>query len=485
MMKTKIHLLSFLLICFASTAFSQESQLILQEEINRWKSDSCFEHAGIGIYLKEAGSGEVLAKTYPQLSLVPGSTLKLITTATALEMLGPNFRFETKLAYSGEIRNDSLYGNLYVVGGGDPALGSAYFKQHYLSNHFLDEWIRQIKQLGIKHISGDLVTDATIFEEQMIPDTWIWEDIGNYYGAGACGISVYDNSYKIHLTSPKQAGQKTRVKYTVPFVPELTFENHVKSSDINRDQAYVYGAPMDNKRTIRGTIPKEKTDFVIKGSIPNPPYQLAWELMNKIEEAKITIDGIIRARKENQEIPGLNLITKTVSPKLADIVRVTNHESVNLYAEHLLKYMAYLTNGQGTTRQGIEIVKDFWEKRGIKMNGLFMADGSGLSHFNLLTAKLMVELLDEMKNSKASKDFFNSIPYVPNGTLYFFNPLNFPGKSLRAKSGSMTRVRCYAGELKNKSGQTVLFAVFLNNFSCSQQKAIQMVEDLLMKISNY
>ena len=118
------------------------------------------------------------------------------------------------------------------------------------------------------------------------------------------------------------------------------------------------------------------------------------------------------------------------------------------------------------------------------MDGCFLADGSGLSHFNAITARQMVDILYYMKNnSLQSSLFFNSLPYVPNGTLYFFNPLNFPGKSLRAKSGSMTRVRCYAGEITTQNNQHVLFAIFLNNFSCSQTEAIKLVEELLVRIA--
>jgi D-alanyl-D-alanine carboxypeptidase/D-alanyl-D-alanine-endopeptidase (penicillin-binding protein 4) len=485
-MKKKIYLFLIMFTCATGIAFPQGKRLTLNEEINLWKNNSFFEHAGIGICVLDPVSGEVLAETSPQLSLVPGSTLKLLTTATALEMLGPDFRFETVLAYSGEIRNDTLTGNLHIVGGGDPALGSNYFKEHYLHRHFLDEWVKKVAQLHIKYIRGNIITDATIFEEQTVPDTWIWEDIGNYYGAGACGISVYDNLYRIHFSSPEQAGKQTEIRRIEPFIPELIIDNQVKSSNENRDLAYVYGAPMENKRTIRGTVPKGRKDFVIKASIPNPPLLLGRELLDRLKEANIPLEGAIVNHQKNMEIPTLNTVAKTISPKLADIVRVTNHESVNLFAEHLLKYLAYLMYGEGTTKKGIEIVADYWEKKGIDMDGFFMDDGGGLSHFNAMTARQMVEVLHYMKTkSPEGKAFFNSIPYVPNGTLYFFNPMSFPGESLRAKSGSMKRVRCYAGELKTRSNQTVLFAVLMNNFSCSQRTAIELTENLLVRLSRH
>lgn len=482
----KSYLLLILSVCLNTISPAQTKPLTLNNEIKLWKNDKALEHAGIGIYLFNPETNKVLAEITPQLSLVPASTLKLITTATALEILGSNFRFETKLAYSGTIRNDSLIGNLIIIGGGDPALGSKYFKKHYLNYHFLNKWLNQITQLNIKHITGDIITDISIFDDQMIPRTWIWEDMGNYYGAGSCGLSVYDNLYKIHFSSANEAGKQTQIRYTEPFIPELTIDNQVKSSDINRDLAYVFGAPMENKRTIRGSIPKGRKDFVIKASIPNPAYLIAYDLKSRIAASNITIDGSIRIKKNRQDNSNLKLIAKTVSPKLIDIIRVTNHESVNLFAEHLIKYLSYLITGQGSTEQGVRVITDFWDKQGIDMDGLFMVDGSGLSRFNSMTAKQMVQILSYMKTQSNEGDaFFSSLPYVPNGTLYFFKPINFPGHSLRAKSGSMTRVRCYAGELTNRHHQKILFAIFMNNFSCSQRKAIQLVENLLFSISKH
>ncbi|WP_339736310.1 D-alanyl-D-alanine carboxypeptidase/D-alanyl-D-alanine-endopeptidase [uncultured Sunxiuqinia sp.] len=483
MNKVKLFFAGLFILCVGKMGTAQQTNCSFKNEVALWTTHTALRHAGIGIYLQDSETGEVLAQTDPQLSLVPGSTLKLITTATALEMLGPDFRFETQLAYSGEIKNDTLFGDLVIVGGGDPALGSNYFKEHYLDNHFLNDWIKSLQNRNIVHITGNLVTDATIFEDQMIPNTWIWEDLGNYYGAGASGLSVYDNLYKIHFSSPQQSGEPTRIKYTNPYIPGLEFENQVKSSNINRDLAYVFGAPKSNKHTIRGTIPKGRNDFVIKASVPDPPFLLAWELKNRMAENGLSLAGFIQEKKGLNHWP-LHPLTRTLSPKLIDIVRVTNHESVNLFAEHLLKYLAWLTHGEGSTQKGLDVMTDFWEKQGIRMDGCFLADGSGLSHFNAITARQMVDILYYMKtNSLQSNLFFNSLPYVPNGTLYFFNPLNFPGKSLRAKSGSMTRVRCYAGEITTQNNQHVLFAIFLNNFSCSQTEAIKLVEELLVRIA--
>ncbi len=472
----------FVFICLQKGLAQEYTQE--QFKLDSWAGQELLKHASVGVFMQDAQTGRVLASSEPQQSLVPASTLKLLTTGAALELLGADFRFETKLAYTGEIRNDSLLGDLVVIGGGDPALGSEYFKDHYLKKHFLDIWVDSLKQRNIHFIGGNIIVDASVYEQQLIPNTWVWEDIGNYFGAGACGLSVYDNLYEIHLSSPDTVGLQTHIVSTIPEIPEITFDNQVLSSDINRDRAYVFGSPLDNERVLRGTIPKGKSDFVIKASVPNPPLLLGWQLKHKIEDEGIGIEGSIDVNFQQGKICETTLLAKTISPALIDIISVTNHESVNLFAEHLLKHMAYLECGQGSTEVGVKVVADFWKSKGIETTGLFMVDGSGLSRFNAITAKQMVGVLDYMKNeSEDGSEFINSLPTVPNGTLYYFHAEYFPDNGLYAKSGSMTRVRCFAGQLKTKSGREILFSVFLNNFSCSQSKAIRAIEDLLVNMS--
>jgi len=449
--------------------------------ISQWISQDILRNASIGIYLQDARNGEILGTCNPQLSLVPASTLKLLTTATALEIMGPDYRFSTRLAFSGTIRNDTLAGDLIILGGGDPALGSKYFREHYLKNHFLNDWIDSLHLYNIRHISGNMITDATIYDDQPVPSTWIWEDIGNYYGAGANGLSVYDNTYEIHLWSPPVSGQPTRIVSVDPVIPGIAFDNRVLSSNDQRDLAYVFGSPPDSRRVMRGSIPRGRKDFVIRASVPNPPQLLARQFKDMLEADGITVGGGIKEQTMKPYIL-VNLAT-TVSPPLIDLIRVTNHESVNLFAEHLLKHLAYLETGLGTTEEGIRIVTGFWKNQGIDTRGLFICDGSGLSRFNALTSEQMVRILAYMKNNSRYGDlFFSSLPAVPEGTLYYFNPLNFPNQSLRAKSGSMTRVRCYAGLLKTRSDRQILFAVFLNNFSCSQSQATDAIENLLISL---
>ncbi len=463
---------------WATFGTAQNALNSVQQKIAGWQTTSGLENASIGIAVSDNQTSEKLIESKPQLSLAPASILKTITTATALEVFGSDFRFQTILSYSGMVRNDTLFGDLQIIGGGDPTLGSKYFPD---SKPFLEEWVKALQDKHIKVISGSLILDATIYESQMIPNTWIWEDIGNYYGAGASGISVYDNLYEIYLKSESEAEKPSQIIRIVPQIPNLELTNEVLSSDLNSDQAYVFGSPEDNKRVVRGTIPKNRSDFVVKASVPSPAALLANEFRKKISGNGISFSGATKYEKVKTE-PS-NQLSVIQSPPLRDIIKVTNHESVNLFAEHFLKHLAFQKSGFGTIEDGCKFVIQFWKDKGLNMSGFFMNDGSGLSRFNAITASQIVSVLNYMKTKSAyTADFYQSLPAAGDGTLSKFSQQDFPNECLRAKSGSMTRVRSYAGYLTTISGRQLSFAIMLNNFSLSLKEASKKIEELLVEL---
>jgi len=465
----------FILALWSTFSAAQNSINSVQQKIANWQTTPGLANASICIAVSDNQTNEKLLESKPQLSLVPASILKIITTATALEVFGSDFRFQTVLSYSGIIRNDTLFGDLQIIGGGDPTLGSMYFPEN---KNFLDEWVNAIGNNHIRVITGNLIVDATIYEKVQVPGSWVWEDLGNYFGAGASGLSVYDNIYEIHLKSGSEAGKPTQILRVVPEITNLELANEVLSSDSNSDEAYVFGSPEDNKRVIRGTIPKNQADFVVKASLPNPSALLASEFQKKLSANGIAISRETKYEKAKTELS--NQLSVNQSPPLRDIIKVTNHESVNLFAEHFLKQLAFQKSGLGTTEDGCKFVMQFWKDKGLDITGFFMNDGSGLSRFNAITANQMVDILNYMKTkSLYSNDFYKSLPTAGNGTLTAFSTENFPQDCLHAKSGSMTRVRCYAGCLTTESGRQLSFAVMLNNFSCSQSEAFRKIEELL------
>lgn len=462
-------------LAFAAIVFTGNAQTVFQDEVKTLLQKPEYRNATLGIVVADAKTGERLFELNPDQLMIPASTLKIITTATALEMLGDDYRFETKTGFTGAIdETGTLNGNLVIVSGGDPTLGSAWFYTNECRNWFLKDWVEHIKLSGIKEIKGNVVLDGSLYHIEEVPPTWVWGDIGNYYGANANAFTVYDNLFTITFRSGK-AGEKTEIIQLEPNLSDLKIDNRVLGSEINSDQAYVFGSPMDDKRVIRGTIPKEKKAFSIKASIPNPAALLGVELLSVLKAEGIKVGGTV----VQDSVENVKIIHVHQSPTLAEIVKTVNHESVNLFAEHLLLQLSAEKTGVGSREKSIELVQQFWNEKGFNVSSLFMEDGSGLSHFNAISPAFITSVLVAMKNGKNSVSFVESLPNAGEGTLSSFSTQKFPGNTLRAKSGSMTRVRCYAGYLKTSSGKEIAFSIMFNHFSGSQSKLKAGVEKIL------
>jgi D-alanyl-D-alanine carboxypeptidase/D-alanyl-D-alanine-endopeptidase (penicillin-binding protein 4) len=452
-----------------------------QGSIDRFLSDSVMRHGSFSLCIMDANTGEIIADHNSSNSLSQASVMKLITSAAALEILGPDYTFKTIVGYTGEIRGKSgiLDGDIIIKGGGDPALGSDNFPDHYAG--FIDKWVKDIKDIGIKRIEGRVITDDSYYDYQPVPPGWNWEDIGNYYGAGAYGLSIFDNTLKIHF--------KTGVEGSVPTMtglfPEESMEqlvNYLTASGTS-DQGYVFSSPYNSSGWIAGTIPVDREDFVLKASAPDPPLLAARILSGRLSEAGIKVrneptTSRIYHLAENYD---MKQISVTVSPPLSAIIEVLNHESVNLYAEHLLKEMGRVVKGEGSITSGKMVINEFLDTTGVEKEGMFIDDGSGLSPQDAVNSRGLVTLLYYMKkNSRFFKDYFNSLPEAgKEGTLKGCFRDEVFEDNLRAKSGSMKRVRSYAGYFRTNTGREMIFSIIVNNYLGTSGKVISAIEEII------
>lgn len=475
----KVRLFLFFYFIFQCTGLF--AQTAFQKQVQNFLNHPDYRNASVGILVSEVETGNTVFELNADKLLIPASVMKVVTSATALEILGPDYRFRTRLGYSGKIENGVLKGDLIVIGGGDPALGSEYFTNHYFTPHFLETWAQKVREAGIKWVEGRLILDTSLYDSEKIPSSWVWEDLGNYYGAGAGALSVYDNLFRIRFRSPAAAGLPTEIVSTYPVMEGFTWKNEVRSSDVNRDLAWVFGSPLDRTRVIRGTIPKNRRAFTIRASNPFPEQLLAEDFLNHMARIGVFVSG--RTITDEVGNSAFRQIHATESPTLAEIVRVLNEQSVNLIAEHLVKQMAAEKFGLGSRDEGLKIISSFWNEKGIDTRQLFMEDGSGLSHFNAFSPKFMNSVLRYMAlTASGSTEFLESMPSAGQGTLHHFNSQLFPGKTLLAKSGSMTRVRCYAGYLQTNSGKNLTFTFMVNHFSGLHLQLISDMEKLLAEL---
>ncbi len=477
-----------ILIVSISCGLKAQTTKSVRLAIQKMAADDQLKNASISFYAFDLDSNKVVAGLGSNKSLVPASTMKLVTTATALELLGPGKRFSTHVKYSGEIdSNCVLNGNIYIVGGGDPCLGSERFTKHY--GDFINKWANEIIKLGIDSINGRVIADASIFNEQMIPSTWIWGDLGNYYGAGPCGLSIYENKCSIEFSSGKK-GDSTDVTCIYPYIPNLKFDNYVKGMITKKDLSYIFGAPYQENRIVKGGIPINKKNFSVRGSIPDPAYLTAFELDMELRELGIKLaNPSTTVRKIKFETGSIvktkkRIITTTRSPKLTSIMNLTNTYSINLYAEHLMNQIGVFKYRSGDTGSGTQATTLFWKNKGLDVEGMYINDGSGLSRFNAITAKQLVGILKHMNESKNKQLYIKSLPVAgKSGTLRNVGKGTAASGRVKAKSGYMTRIRSYAGYVTTKNKRNIAFALIVNNFNCTPFQMKKKMEKIMIKLA--
>ncbi len=465
----------FLISCITIPLFSQ------REAFTAFLADSAMKHAQVSFCIIDADSGNKIFGYNSGTSLIPASVMKLITTSSAIELLGPDYIFKTTIGYTGKISKPlkTLDGDIVIRGGGDPSLGSENFEAYYTG--FPDRWIDAVRSLKIRKITGSVITDDSYYDYLPVPAKWLWEDVGNYYGAGAYGLSIFDNTYRIHLSIGPDSSNPV-IRGITPPECRFEFSNWLVAAG-TADKGYVFAAPYSTNGWLAGSVPSNMKDFILEASIADPPFIMAKMIDQRLRDSGIKVSALPTTTRLMQRpvAESITIIDSVISPPLSKIIEVLNHESINLYAEHLVKELGKVYYDSGSTEKGVRRIYEFLTTAGIETEGLFIEDGSGLSPLNAVSSEAIASLLFYMKkHGRHFGEFYTSLPDAgKEGTLknYFTNPV-FELR-MKAKSGSMTRVRSYAGYLKTLSGKELIFSIIVNNISGASQPVISHIGEIL------
>lgn len=482
------HIRAFVILLFLSaTVFAQST---VESVLESYKKDEDLAHASYGFCVIEASTGKVLKEYNSELGLVPASTLKIVTTSAALGILGKDYTYKTNFYYSSVFDSVSKkrFVDLIIKGSGDPSFNSAYFYDN--DSAFLHNIVAKLKVKGMKKINGSVNVDVSLFDNT-IPDTWIWSDIGNYFGAGANGFSYKDNKFSIFFNSGA-SGTEAKVEGISPhYFSEKQIIKYVNViAGGTEDNAFVYGDPDLYDRKVRGTIPPNKKYYEVEAQMPKPGQFFADEFLSVLKSQTLadtsvhafTQEGVLWRNSKIKE----ELIYTHISPKLEKIVYYTNVKSDNHYAESLLNTLGAIKSGkQGSTENGIDAVTKFWKDRGVDVKGLHMADGSGLSRANTITPKVQATILSKIyRDSLMYPSFNSSLPIAgKNGSMVNIGKGTFAGNNMRAKTGYINRARGYCGYVKTKSGKELAFSVLFNNYDCSPKEMKLKIEKLLVALT--
>ena len=463
--------LLFILLFVTVFASAQTVTDKLKLAIDKMLADPTLKHASMSLYVLNSKTNEVVYDYNSQVGLMPASSQKIITSVTAFELLGNDFKFKTTLGYKGFIKNGTLNGTLMINGSGDPTMASWRYSSSK-DTTILNNWMEAIKQLGIKKINGDVILNTDSFPYQPVAGGWPWEDIGNYYGAGCWGLNWHENQFDLTLLPGSNDSEQSCIAAIKPNLPKCTLINKVKTgkADSERD-AYIYLAPYSSVGLVYGSIPAKGKPYTISGAMPNPMYQMSEAIESALKFANIKFNKITNSidyQKSGDTLPKLDSVFNTyLSPTLDSINYWFLKKSVNLYGESLLKTIAYSKTGEGSTEKGIKLVKQFWQDKGIDKGSLRMMDGSGLSPSNRLTTNALVTALQYARDKPWYASFENAFP------LY---------NGMKLKSGTMGGVKAFAGYHTNKEGTDFTVAMIVNDYEGTSsdvtQKMFQVLDEL-------
>jgi serine-type D-Ala-D-Ala carboxypeptidase/endopeptidase (penicillin-binding protein 4) len=472
-------------LLFLSLILQAQGNAKLKTTVAALAADPQLKYASISFYAVDINKNSVEAELNPDMALIPASSMKVITTSTALGVLGGDYQFRTLLQMDGAIENGVLRGNIYIKGGGDPCLGSPIMASVPNTESLMNTWVAAIRKAGISRIEGSIIGDDSYFDSNIVPYTWQWGDMGNYYGAGVHGLNINDNMYSLFFQQQNKEGALSSVKRIVPAMPYLKITNEVTfGAKGTGDNAYIFASPYSTEITTRGTIPVGNGEFRVRGAIPSPPYYAAFALETALKNSGIAVSQSPKVVTTANDA-GRQTFHTYLSPPLLDIVKHTNEESRNMYCEAFVKAIGLKAKNSPSMDKGLAAITEFWIRRGVDMNGFFISDGSGLSARNNISARTFTQIMSKTySDTKTFCNFYDQLAIAgETGTLANIGRKSAAANNIRAKSGSINRVRSYTGYATTRSGRIIAFCIIVNNYSCSGGAMRQKLEELMIQIA--
>lgn len=436
-----------------SVSLAQNTYQRLNQAYNILKADPQAQYATTAVIVLDGLTGKNVYARNENVGMATASTLKTITSATAFSLLGKDFQYQTNLAYAGTISSEGvLNGNLVIIGGGDPTLGSWRYEETK-EQFILNQWVKAIKDAGIKKIEGSVVGDDSAWGTQSAPEGWIWQDIGNYYGASPSALTWRENQFDVHL---KASSTNVSLVRTVPAMPYIKIINELKPGTAGSgDQAYAFFPPLSEIAYLRGSWAVGINKPGISLALPDPAFDAAYRLMDTLKRIGITTTLEPTTSRRlialGQKAPNESKIISTHnSPALSQIIYWFNKKSINLYGEHLIRTIAWKAGKDVSTQNGVNEELNFWASKGMDRKAMNIIDGSGLSPGTRVTPQAMATILFLAQKESWYPDYIKSFPEY-NG--------------MKLKSGSINDVQSYAGYYTAGNGKKYVIVININNFS--------------------
>ena len=493
-MKRFIIFISAIFCCGLASAQTHPMAEQAQSTVEAIINDPALSQAVISIRAV-SGDGRTLVDIDSDNMLVPASNMKLISTGLALHHFGGGHCLETTIAYDGQIADGTLEGNIYIIGGGDPTLGSKDSIAVNIEKVF-GQWASFIKKAGIRKINGRIIGDGRYFDGMAEEPTWLWNDIGTYYGTGTTGLMFYENTQSFSVEAGAEIGAPIKIGPTYPQTPWMEFRyDCTTGAKGTGDRLYMYTSDLAPTAVIRGTFGIDRGRKRVDCSNKFPEYTCAYYFNDYLKKNGIRCEGgpgDFRLDTAWDAVGELTVLGKTLSPSLSRIAFVTNHASNNLYAETLLRSLGREITGSACYDSCYVAAEKVMKDLHINTSkGIDIQDGSGLSRQNYVSADFFCRFLQAMICSPHFDTFAASLPSPGKEGSMLYNMKAYPDdvkERILVKSGSMNGVRCYSGYIIPTEGtkeETIIFSMMVNNCVSPTWKVRPLLDKIMGTLSSY
>jgi len=438
------------------------------------KITQCLKRPGVrsaqwGIQVLDPDAEKVLVEVNPDKTFLPASVLKVLTTATAMEKLGPEFRQRTGVYTNGTIeQNGTVIGDLILVGRGDPNLTDTYGELS--EKPALAELAEKLRHMGIREIHGDIIGDDSYFDSKSYGKGWTAKDLKSPYGAPVNALSINNNVVWVHVRPTKN-----KKPVTVELEPANTYfrirNQGITGSGKSKRTLNARLVSGSNAIVISGTLPSTKTysQHII---LENPAEATATFFKEELHKHGISVSGKVYAdrgrdhSKDAQE--DWTLLAEHLSVPLIRALEIINKHSQNLHAEMLLRTLGAEFKSKGSNEAGLQVVKEFLLEAGVDSQLIRLNDGCGLSRENLLTPRFQTSLLEFLSKRPYFELFRSTLPISGiDGTLRNRLSATDVRGSIHAKTGTLNGVTTLSGYITTQSGRNLIFSIFANQVSAT------------------
>ncbi|MGA9364484.1 MAG: D-alanyl-D-alanine carboxypeptidase/D-alanyl-D-alanine-endopeptidase [Bacteroidota bacterium] len=429
--------------------------LILRRSVDDILADSIFIPARAGIKIVSLSDGRVLYERDSKALFHPASNLKLLTTATALHVLGKEYKFKTVVYSDSAMQNGGPPGNLYIKGFGNPDL----------SEKDLAWMAAQLKLRGVRRIRGDVVGDVSFFDDLFWGKGWMWDDEPSSYEAFITPLSINKNCVKVLVKPGEKIGDPVQVRLD----PETKYVE-LKNDALTGPDTIISTIEVTrrfkerlNTVVVKGILPRNSPDREFVLSVWKPELYAVKLFQEELEREGIVVEGTARLGSVGDGLEPLVLHEWPIDSVVINLNKVSD----NLSAENTLKVIAAEKYGPpGTSKNGISIVNEYLSSVGIDTSSYLMADGSGVSHYNLVNAETIVDLLSAMYSDKDLFDlFYRSLPVAGlDGTLEKRMKGTSAEGRVRAKTGTESGVSSLSGYVQAQDGNVIVFSILMQDF---------------------